>query len=74
MDREPNCDNARCIDFIHFIPFGLFLCVFVQFYHAFLYKFVVRFYSARNARIASAVLAVCLSVCHTPVLCQNGGT
>ena len=38
------------------------------------------FYSARNARIASAVLAtaipsVCLSVrlsvCHTPVLCQN---
>jgi len=47
------------------------------------------FYSARNARIASAsaVLAtaipsvrpsVCLSVCpsvrHTPVLCQNDGT
>jgi len=38
---------------------------------------------ARNARIASAVLAtpipcVCLSVrpsvCHTPVLCQNDGT
>jgi len=30
----------------------------------------------RNARIASAVLAtaipsICLSVCHTPVLCQN---
>jgi len=41
------------------------------------------FYSARNARIASALLAtaipsVCPSVCpsvrHTPVLCQNGGT
>jgi len=37
------------------------------------------FYSARNARIASAVLAtaipsVCLSVRHTPVLCQNDGT
>jgi len=45
------------------------------------------FYSARNAGIASAVLAtaipsVCLSVClsvspsvrHTPVLCQNDGT
>jgi len=37
------------------------------------------FYSARNARIASAVLAtaipsVCPSVCHTPVLCQNDGT
>jgi len=36
-------------------------------------------YSARNDRIASAVLAtaipsVCLSVRHTPVLCQNGGT
>ena len=40
------------------------------------------FYRARNARIASAVLAtaipsVCLSVRlsvrHTPVLCQNGG-
>jgi len=47
----------------------------------------VGFYSARNARIASAVLAtaipsvrpsvrlsVCLSVRHTPVLCQNDGT
>jgi len=42
-----------------------------------------RFYSARNARIASAVLAaaipsvrlsVRLSVRHTPVLCQNDGT
>ena len=42
-----------------------------------------RFYSARNARIASVVLAtaipsvrlsVCLSVRHTPVLCQNDGT
>jgi len=41
------------------------------------------FYSARNARIASAVLgtaipsvcpSVCLSVRHTPVLCQNDGT
>jgi len=37
------------------------------------------FYSACNARIASAVLAtaipsVHLSVCHTPVLCQNDGT
>jgi len=37
------------------------------------------FYRARNARIASAVLAtaipsVCPSVCHTPVLCQNDGT
>ena len=45
------------------------------------------FYSARSARIASAVLAtaipsvrpsvrlsVRLSVRHTPVLCQNGGT
>jgi len=44
-------------------------------------------YSARNARIASAVLAtaipsvrlsvglsVCPSVRHTPVLCQNDGT
>ena len=40
------------------------------------YVFIAR----RNARIASAVLAmaipsihlsVCLSVCHTPVLCQN---
>jgi len=40
-------------------------------------------YSARNARIASTVLAtaipsvhlsVCLSVRHTPVLCQNDGT
>jgi len=44
---------------------------------------LARFYSARNARIASAVLAtaipsVCLSVIpsvrHTPVLCQNDGT
>jgi len=37
------------------------------------------FHSARNARIASAVLAtaipsVRLSVRHTPVLCQNEGT
>jgi len=33
------------------------------------------FYSARNARIASAVLATAIpSVCHTPVLCQNDGT
>jgi len=37
------------------------------------------FYSARNARIASAVFAtaipsVCPSVRHTPLLCQNGGT
>jgi len=40
------------------------------------------FYSAHNARIASAVLAaaipsvlsVRLSVRHTPVLCQNDGT
>jgi len=40
-------------------------------------------YSARNARIASAVLATAIpsvcpsvrpSVCHTPVLCQNDGT
>ena len=40
------------------------------------------FYSVRNARIASAVLAiaipsvrpsVCLSVRQTPVLCQNDG-
>jgi len=36
-------------------------------------------YSARSARIASAVLAtaipsVCPSVRHTPVLCQNDGT
>jgi len=32
-------------------------------------------YSARNARIASAVLAAAIpSVCHTPVLCQNDGT
>jgi len=44
-------------------------------------KFLVSltFYSARNARIASAVSAtaipsVCLSVRHTPVLCQNDGT
>jgi len=44
---------------------------------------VRRFYSARNARIASAVLAtaipsvrpsVRLSVRQTPVLCQNDGT
>ena len=44
---------------------------------------VIYYYSARNARIASAVLAtaipsvrpsVCLSVRHTPVLCQNGDT
>jgi len=44
---------------------------------------LISFYSARNARIASAVLAtaipsaclsVCLSVRHTPVLCQNDGT
>ena len=39
----------------------------------------ISFYSARNARIASAVLAtaipsVFLSVRHTPVLCQNDGT
>jgi len=37
------------------------------------------FYSARNARIASAVLAIAipsvrLSVRHMPVLCQNDGT
>jgi len=33
------------------------------------------FYSTRNARIASAVLATAIpSVCHTPVLCQNDGT
>ena len=37
------------------------------------------FYSARNARIASAVLATALpsvrpSVRHMPVLCQNDGT
>jgi len=58
---------------------------------AFILIFVVLellvYYSARNARIASAVLAtaipsvcpsICLSVrpsvCHTPVLCQNDGT
>ena len=43
----------------------------------------VHFYSARNDRIASAVLATAIpSVCpsvrpsvrHTPVLCQNDGT
>jgi len=40
----------------------------------------ISYYSARNARIASAVLAtaipssVCPSVRHTPVLCQNDGT
>ena len=47
-------------------------------------KYLAHFYSARNARIASAVLAtaipsvhpsvcpsVCLSVRHTTVLCQN---
>jgi len=46
-----------------------------------IYTFGVYFFTARNARIASAVLAinsVCLSVRpsvrHTPVLCQNGGT
>ena len=38
-----------------------------------------RFYSARNAGIASAVVAMAipsvrLSVCHAPVLCQNDGT
>jgi len=45
------------------------------------------FTARRNARIAGAVLysygnsvclsvrpSVCLSVCHTPVLCQNDGT
>jgi len=33
------------------------------------------FYSARNARIASAVLATAIpSVRYTPVLCQNDGT
>ena len=37
------------------------------------------FTARRNARIASAVLAtaipsVCLSVRHTPLLCQNDGT
>ena len=41
-------------------------------------NFDISFYSARSARIASSVLAtaipsvrlsVCLSVCHTPVLC-----
>ena len=42
-------------------------------------SFAFNFYSTRNARIASAVLAtaipsVCLSVRHTPVLCQNDGT
>jgi len=42
-------------------------------------EFAIDFYSARNARIASTVLAtaipsVCLSVRHTPVLCQNDGT
>ena len=46
-------------------------------------KFQCHFYSARNACIASAVLAtaipsvrpsVCPSVRHTPVLCQNDGT
>ena len=44
-----------------------------------LYHTGISFYSERNARIASAVLAtaipsVCPSVCHTPVLCQNYGT
>jgi len=48
-----------------------------------IYTFGVYFYSARNTRIASTVLAtaissVCLSVRpsvrHTPVLCQNDGT
>jgi len=39
---------------------------------------VLVFTARRNARIASAVLAtaipsVCLSVCHTPVLCKNDG-
>jgi len=37
------------------------------------------FTARRNARTASAVLAmalpsVCLSVCHRPILCQNDGT
>jgi len=45
---------------------------------------ILLFTARRNARIASAVLAtaipssvrlsVCLSVRHTPVLCQNDGT
>ena len=49
MDREPNCDNARSIDFI---PFGLFSCVFMQFFscvsihfcRAFLYITKMRFH------------------------------
>ena len=41
-DREPNCDNAPSIGFV---LLGLFSCVFVQFFHAFLYTFVVRFYT-----------------------------
>jgi len=41
--------------------------------------FTARRNARRNARIARAVLAmaissVCLSVCHTPVLCQHDGT
>ena len=50
-----------------------------------LYTSLFTFYSAHNARIASAVLATAIpsvsvrpsvrpSVCHTPVLCQNDGT
>jgi len=58
--------------------FFLFLSRFFTFFNVFILgeRF---FYSARNARIASAVLAtaipsVRLSVRHTPVLCQNDGT
>jgi len=37
--------------------------------------FLLNFYSARNARIGSAVLATAItSVRHMPVLCQNDGT
>jgi len=49
-------------------------------YAIFCKSFIVcHFYSARDARIASAVLAiaipsVCPSVRHTPVLCQNHGS
>jgi len=61
---------------------GFSLCAFFyfgEFAHAEDLFFFCIFYSVRNARIASAVLAtaipfVRLSICHTPVLCQNDGT
>jgi len=78
------CDTGEPVPFAHGKSFAV-----LEFKRIGLLEKVIQrtvccnFYSARNARIASAVLAtaipsvrlsVCLSVRHTPALCKHDGT